>query len=631
MIVTSAITQRDSAVPTLKSAGDTDVEHAALFVWGFWGSLAIYAFYYVYRYGPGTPFVEDWNFVDFLTGKQELTWSWLFEQLHGGAGHRIPIAKLLFYLDYKLFGVDVRPVLYLNVILFVVLAAGMIWAARRVRGVSSFTDAIFPILLLNVGQGEVFTLSQTCVYVITTFLVGAFLIIQMAWGPRLRPAPAIAAGLCLILLPLVFSGGMAYVPFLGLWMGYTGYQLVRSSNPIERWAGSICLFSMLAAFLIVAAFMAGYQRSGFDIQEDVSPVGPVRFLKTSMKFLAISLGPWARRPAYPLTAVLVVAMLLVCATCLATSLLWREPSRRPRAVGLSLYLLAYLTTALAVGVARASWGPDYVFYPRFAAVSVPLMFGVYFVWECCGPPRWIGFGRMILFTILASNLALNNVIGDQIPWRKILTDQFEQDVRDGVSIPRLVSKYARPTHHDHDKLEECLKDLRNAKVGNYRYLPPDPKFTEVALRLTPTAVHNVTWDGKAGRVTGEHPFLVFDLEKAEFVCGLRIKYSSTNKEGLNPYFQVFMHEPGRPPGSDVVRYRHVSLPTGKEVDVPVWIYKTIDRIRVHPDKRPCDFTISEIVLLLPKSDADRVPNDEDAPEAVSGKHDDFADPIEYKK
>lgn len=80
-------------------------------------------------------------------------------------------------------------------------------------------------------------------------------------------------------------------------------------------------------------------------------------------------------------------------------------------------------------------------------------------------------------------------------------------------------------------------------------LPPDPRFREVRLPLTPSATHNVEWDGKAGRATGIRPFLAFDLDKPEFVCGLRIKYSSTNPEGLNPYFQVFTHKPGSPPSS----------------------------------------------------------------------------------
>lgn len=46
---------------------------------------------------------------------------------------------------------------------------------------------------------------------------------------------------------------------------------------------------------------------------------------------------------------------------------------------------------------------------------------------------------------------------------------------------------------------------------------------------------------------------------------------------------------------------HWLLPLGKEVEIPVWICGTLDQIRIYPDKRPCEFTISEIVLLLPDS------------------------------
>ena len=630
MSATTAIVPRKDALPTLGGEAIPDVRQAALFVWGSWALLAAQAYFYVYRYGCKTPYIEDWHFLDPVTKHQKLTWSWLWEQ--AGSDHRAPVLKALMYLDYKFVGIDVRPILYLNVSFFVLLAAGMIWAARRVRGVTVFADAFFPILLLNIGHGEVFMFAQTYFYVATTFLVGAFLIIQMACGPQLRPFPAIVAGFCLVLLPLTYSGGVAYAPFLGIWLAYAGYQLARSGDPVERWAGYICLFSALAGALVVAAYMRGYHRIPIDYQEGVTSVqiGPVEVSKTILKFLAMSLGPWARRPAYPVSAFLAVGMLLVCAACLATSLRSREPGRRFTAVGLSLYLMAYLLTALALGVSRASWGRDYLFYPRFAAVSAPLMLGVYFVWECCGHSRWIGLGRMILFAIVACNLSLSNMIGAEPTWRTEESLRFERDVQDGVSIPRLVSKYGRPTHHDHNRLEAFLKDLRNAQVENYRNLPPDPRFKEVRLRLTPTAVHNVQWDGRAGRATGERPFLVFDLEKPEFVCGLRIRYSSTNQQGFNPYFEVFMHEPLRPREFGIDKYMQRTLPTGKQIDVPIWIYKTIDRIRVHPDKRPCDFTISEIVLLLPDSDSERIPSDEYTSEAEREKHDDFADPSDPK-
>ena len=50
---------------------------------------------------------------------------------------------------------------------------------------------------------------------------------------------------------------------------------------------------------------------------------------------------------------------------------------------------------------------------------------------------------MVLFTMVASNLPLNNMIAPEAAWRTEETLQFERDLRHGgISIPRLVSKYA---------------------------------------------------------------------------------------------------------------------------------------------------------------------------------------------
>ena len=627
---TAAVRTDKTGRPAASDGLDGD-DRAAFFVWGCWAFLMAQALVYVFRHGSKTPYIEDWYGVDLLTGRQPFSLSWLWEQVPRG-DHRVPIFKVLFYLDFMLFGVNVRPFLYLSLGLFGALSAGLMWAARRARGTTSFADAFFPVLLLNLGQGEVFQYAESAVYVICTSLLGVFLIVQVVWGPRLRPAPALAAGLCLVALPLTFGGGVTYVPFLALWMALTGYRLSRSKDPIERRAGLICLSSAVAASLVVAAYLTGYHRTHFDENESVTSIrlGPVQIIKASLKYLSMALGPAARRPFWPYSGVTVAALILAYLACVAAPILGRKPGRRDTAMGLALFAAGYLVTCLAVGVSRGSWDADYLFLPRYAASSVPILFGVYFAWECFGPPRWKSVGRMTLFTIAASNLTLNNNIGSELAWREEGTLRFQRDVQRGLSIPRLVSNYASITHHDHEKIEAWLEDLRDFRIGEYRNLPPDPRFREVRLPLTPSATHNVEWDGKAGRAIGSRPFLVFDLDKPEFVCGLRIKYSSTNPEGLNPYFQVFTHKPGSPPSFGKDRYFHVDLPTGHEVDVPVWLYKTIDRIRIHPDKRPCAFTISEIVLLLPDSDSERIPSAEDSPEGLGEEAGDSTDPANPK-
>ena len=149
-----------------------------------------------------------------------------------------------------------------------------------------------------------------------------------------------------------------------------------------------------------------------------------------------------------------------------------------------------------------------------------------------------------------------------------------------------------------------MKDLRDLKIGDFRYLPPDPTFRESRLALEPTETHNLTWNGADGRVTARQPYLTFALKKPTYLCGLRIKYSNQNNGGYIPYFQVRWRDSRRGEKFADHWYHHSQLPVNvREREIPVWIYATVNEIQIIPDIRPCDFSISEVMLLLPDSEA----------------------------
>ena len=100
---------------------------SAIFVWGLWSVLLALATRCVLRHGCRVPYIEDWYYIDLLTGKQQLSLGWLWQQVPR-ADHRVPLLKLMIDLDYKLFGVDVRPFMYLDVLLAGILSAALIWA-----------------------------------------------------------------------------------------------------------------------------------------------------------------------------------------------------------------------------------------------------------------------------------------------------------------------------------------------------------------------------------------------------------------------------------------------------------------------------------------------------------------------
>src|SRR5262249_38771257 len=143
--------------------------------------------------------------------------------------------------------------------------------------------------------------------------------------------------------------------------------------------------------------------------------------------------------------------------------------------------------------------------------------------------------------------------------------------------------------------------------GDFARLPTVPKYREISLPFKPSKFRNVEWDGPGGRVIGELPSLRFNLPRRTFVAGLRIKFSSKNPQKLPPIFWVDMGCGDEQETSQVMHYIHRDLPgDGREVEVPIWLCRTLRWISVHPDKRPCDFTLPTITLLVPESDTDRM-------------------------
>src|SRR5262249_6455389 len=149
--------------------------------------------------------------------------------------------------------------IYLDLMCCVLLSAGLIWAARHVRGTTEYADAFFPLVMLHLGHGEMFLWAGTVSYVLTTFCVVLFLLIQVVTRWRPGPLAALGSGICVTLLPLLYGGGVAYTPILAGSLLYMGCRLVQAQEPRQRVSGGICLVFALLGFLLVAAYVQGYK------------------------------------------------------------------------------------------------------------------------------------------------------------------------------------------------------------------------------------------------------------------------------------------------------------------------------------------------------------------------------------
>jgi hypothetical protein len=182
-----------------RSLGEASLWPASAFVWGVWAVMSLMALRFAWRDGSVVPFLEEWLYVPCVLGAEPFSLSWLWEQY---LEHRYPLHKLICYASFSAFGLDERPILLLDIGLFSLLAAALIWAVRRVRGYATYADAFFPMVLLHLGHAESFYWAAPNTYVMCTFLAGMVLVVLYVGGGAFTGRTASLAGVWLVLIAL---------------------------------------------------------------------------------------------------------------------------------------------------------------------------------------------------------------------------------------------------------------------------------------------------------------------------------------------------------------------------------------------------------------------------------------------
>src|SRR5262245_35704592 len=124
-----------------------------VFVWSVWGLALLAALAFVRTYGSRwVLFLDSWEIVPALTGQQPVTAGWLWSQHNE---HRVLLPRLIQLAVVTVTGGDFRTIMFLDVFALAAVALGLILAAKRLRGGwVSYTDAFFPLALLNLAQRE---------------------------------------------------------------------------------------------------------------------------------------------------------------------------------------------------------------------------------------------------------------------------------------------------------------------------------------------------------------------------------------------------------------------------------------------------------------------------------------------
>lgn len=561
------------------------------FVWGAWGLLTLAAFAFVARYGTSIPFWDDYAVIDRVTGHAPVTIGWLWAQHNE---HRIALPKLLLVASERLAGNDVRAGMYLSVATLSGLAALLIGLVARRPGGTRPSDALFPLLLLNLGQAANLLWGFQFSQVLPTALGTAFLApiaLRPAW-PHFKTV--VLAGAGMILLPLCGGTGLMYTPALALWLLGWGVAQARSAAPgrVARSLGTVLV--ALPGLSVAALYFRGFHKALHP--ESADPLW--ESARAGLQFLTGGLGMITAQ-GWPWSGLVTLALLALTVTCLARA--WVSlPNERPRVFGLLAFLAAPVALAAGVGWGRGWAGESAGFQDRYVTMAVPLWCWMALGLRLYAPPA---LGVLILNAFFAGLCALawpNTTAGlERAREGAVQAAALTRDLRDGVPAHRIVRRYTPFLHPSQDELGRLLPTLRDAQVGPFKFLRDPPPFRSTSLVLKPSALRLTRWEGNTAYVTGVDPQITFTLPTPGVVAGIRIRYSHKNRQGAPARFQLTWRHPGQRDYNHDQRYANWDLPTGNEKETTIWIDDNVADFRIQPDNQPCEFRIDDITLLTP--------------------------------
>jgi hypothetical protein len=440
-------------------------------VWGTLLVVLVHALVIIAIDGRNMPEAEDWLLVPPLTGNEPSLLAWLWRP---NAEHRVALPKLVYLIVLKLSGGDFRSGMVLNTVVLAALAAACVRVSAALRGRTSYADAFFPLLFLNVGEANNFAWGWQFQYVsaVALTLVPLFVIVRHGAAAPVRWSAA--AALCVALLPLTGANGLIYTVALAPWCGLVALRQ-RAEPRLPDAGARAALFGggALAGMAITAVSLLQYQAPSFNPPNP----GPLPTVITALKFAAMALGPavWEYRA--------LVALVLSVAVLGASALVMRRVPRalaarddeRWRLAGLVCFVGGCLVLTAAMGYGRAAWVPMYKMPARYALLAVPTVVAAWYAWELYGPPRAARIMQTVLLALSVFCIPANYRAGYLfIDWMRDSMDQAQRDIDAG--IPRLeIARRNRENllHWDEPNLGRRIGMLRDAGIGPFAKVKPE--------------------------------------------------------------------------------------------------------------------------------------------------------------
>lgn len=359
---------------------------------------------------PRLPFWPDeWRYVPEVLGERPAGVGWLFA-FHNE--HRIPLPKLIWLEFSRASGFDGRWLGTLNVLLMAVSAALLCRGLKKLRGLTRWSDAFVPLLLLHAGHLETlawpFQISFTLIILLQS--LGIYAILSLRGRDPDASSPLL--GFCLLLMPFCGASTFPFVLLLAPWL------LVISRRDPKPGRRHLSMGLAAAALLLVPLYF-GYERPAY---LPPSP-GIGATLSVAFQTFAGSLGFEGNRHW-------TLSGWIACIVAFAAAFMIlrgrrRVPDLRRPATGMLLFFAALVGLALIVGHTRAGAGPFSGFLDRYVTLFCLAPFVAFASADLSGrpaPARWAQVALLLpMMALFSANqqhdreaLALKRYAGERL-------------------------------------------------------------------------------------------------------------------------------------------------------------------------------------------------------------------------
>jgi hypothetical protein len=440
-----------------------------IITWGLWASMTVALFMYVRHYSRNIPFSDEFAIVPVMTGVEPVTLRWAWAQHNE---HRLMIPRLIMAGLFRFVSTDFRVVRYANAGMLSTMAACMLLVARRVRGSARLKDAVLPLAMLNIAQGETLLNGYVMSLVLASGIAIALIVATAIGRGGDHNGMALALGVSLVLLPLCGGSGLVMLPPLMLWLvGYVAWGWWSGRRPVA-WVRATGVGLFLASSVVVVLYLRDYVKPAHH------PLPPSARAVTAatLKYLSLTVYPGMRGYAWP--AGVFVAVLLAATLALLGIASFRSPGERPRALGLVALILSMLGVGASVGFSRAGLGPDAGLASRYISLAMPLFCTLYVAWLAYGNTAARAGVPLVLLALII--LALPGGYRYGVWYGSYVhrcVRRVESSLRDHVPTPILLDRTCPAIFPDREIAHGYFKILKAARMGAFTELRDDRAAT----------------------------------------------------------------------------------------------------------------------------------------------------------